>query len=148
CMVPRAGRESARRESGVNPSQISPCREPELPLVRNVVALGAEHEFMHAIAELHCLEHVVLHGLYVAALGSRRNVEPEIPEEICVPRIPSGILAELTVEETVVVFAAAGYHEMLAVSVKRRQVVRVGVTVAGKRRDAPVIASPANAGIV
>ena len=106
-MVPYTGGKPARGYSCVNPSQIAARREPELPLIRDVVALRSEHEFMYAIAELYRLKHVMFHGLYRSVVGSSRNIKPEIPEEVCVCRGPR-VLVVLPIEKTVVVFTAAG----------------------------------------
>src|SRR6266850_2869905 len=110
-VVPPTGGKPARRDATVNPGKIASLREPELPLIRDVVALRSEHEFMDAIAELYRLKHVMLHGLYRGVAGGGRNIQPEIPKKICVPRI-SGILAVLPIEKTVVVFTATGQNEM------------------------------------
>src|SRR5256885_8089404 len=58
-MVPRTRRRRTGRDSRVHPGEIIPLRQPDLPLIRLVVALRAEHEFMHAIAERYSLEQVM-----------------------------------------------------------------------------------------
>jgi len=78
-VMPGTIRELARRQAGVDPSQPSILRQPELPLIAGVVALLSEHEFMHAVAELQCLKEVEFQSLDASRLDGSGEIEPEIP---------------------------------------------------------------------
>ncbi len=90
----------------------------------------------------------MFHGLDRGTVGGGRNIKPEIPKKICVPGVAGGILAVLPIEKTVVVFTAAGQNEMLTASVERRQIVGVGIRVAGEQSDASVVALSSDARVV
>ncbi len=90
----------------------------------------------------------MFHGLDRGTVGGGRNIKPEIPKKICMPGVAGGILAVLPIEKTVVVPTATGQNEMLAVSVERRQIVGVGIRIAGEQSDASVVALSSDTRVV